>query len=65
VPAATPGAANRQVPGPQTVSSRADGAWGAFEVKLGTGQIDASAASLLTFADKVDTDKVGPPAGLA
>lgn len=42
-----------------------DGTWGAFEVKLGTGQIDQAAAQLLKFADKVDTDKVGPPAVLA
>lgn len=41
-----------------------DGTWGAFEVKLGTGQIDAAAASLLKFAAKVDTDKVGAPAVL-
>lgn len=41
-----------------------DGTWGAFEVKLGAGQIDAAAASLLKFAAKVDTDKVGPPAVL-
>lgn len=40
------------------------GTWGAFEVKLGTGQIDAAAASLLKFAAKVDTDKVGAPAVL-
>ncbi len=41
-----------------------DGTWGAFEVKLGTGQVDAAAASLLRFAAKVDTDKVGVPAVL-
>jgi len=41
-----------------------DGTWGAFEVKLGTGQIDQAAARLLKFADKVDTGKVGPPAVL-
>lgn len=41
-----------------------DGTWGAFEVKLGTGQIDQAADQLLKFADKVDTGKVGPPAVL-
>lgn len=41
------------------------GAWGAFEVKLGTGSIDAWAAKLLKFAADVDTEKVGPPVVLA
>jgi hypothetical protein len=41
-----------------------DGTWGAFEVKLGTGQVDQAADQLLKFADKVDTGKVGPPAVL-
>lgn len=41
-----------------------DGTWGAFEVKLGAGQIDAAAPSLLKFAAKVDTSKVGAPAVL-
>ncbi|HUX71436.1 MAG TPA: DUF4143 domain-containing protein [Cellulomonadaceae bacterium] len=41
-----------------------DGTWGAFEVTLGTGQIDHAAAQLLRFAEKVDTTKVGAPAVL-
>lgn len=41
-----------------------DGTWGAFEVKLGTGQIDQAAAKLLRFAEKVDATKVGAPAVL-
>lgn len=41
-----------------------DGTWGAFEIKLGAGQVDQAAASLLKFAAKVDTDKVGAPAVL-
>ena len=45
------------------VESR-DGTWGAFEVKLGPGQVDRAAASLLSFAAKVDTVKVGEPAVL-
>ncbi len=41
-----------------------NGTWGAFEVKLGTGQVDQAAASLRRFAAKVDTEKVGAPAVL-
>ncbi|MDR1184448.1 MAG: DUF4143 domain-containing protein [Coriobacteriales bacterium] len=37
-----------------------DGSWAAFEVKLGFGQADAGAASLLRVAREVDTDKTGP-----
>lgn len=42
----------------------ADGRWGAFEVKLGVGQIDHSAEKLLGFAATVDTERTGPPAVL-
>ena len=42
----------------------ADGTWGAFEVKLGIGAVDEAAKSLLTFADKIDTDKMKLPASL-
>jgi uncharacterized protein len=41
-----------------------DGRWAAFEVKLGQGQVDAAAASLLTFATRVDTTKCGAPVAL-
>jgi len=41
-----------------------DGTWGAFEVKLGAGQIDQAASRLLKFAEKIDTAKVGAPAVL-
>jgi predicted AAA+ superfamily ATPase len=41
-----------------------DGAWGAFEVKMNPSDTDKAAASLLGFAEKVDTSKVGPPAAL-
>ena len=41
-----------------------DGRWAAFEVKLGAGQIDAAAATLLKFKDRVDTVQAGPPAAL-
>ena len=35
--------------------------WDAFEVKLGTAQIDEAAAKLLAFANKVDTSRMGSP----
>ncbi len=41
-----------------------DGRWAAYEIKLGTGHIDAGAANLLKFADRVDTCKCGSPAQL-
>jgi predicted AAA+ superfamily ATPase len=37
------------------------GGWGAFEVKLNPAETDGAAASLLRFAHKVDTDRVGSP----
>ncbi len=40
------------------------GAWMAFEVKLGQGQIDSAAATLLRLASKVDTETAGAPAML-
>ena len=40
------------------------GSWGAFEVKLGIGQVDEAAENLLDFANKVDTSKAGAPAAL-
>ena len=43
----------------------ADGRWAAFEVKLGPGQVDAAAASLLRFAARIDTDRTCAPAALA
>ena len=42
-----------------------DGRWGAIEVKMNPDAIDAAAASLLRFKDKVDTAKTGEPAFLA
>lgn len=43
-----------------------DGRWAAFEVKLGGATaIEEAAASLTTFARRVDTAKSGPPAALA
>lgn len=40
------------------------GDWCAFEVKLGTGQVDEAAASLLKFRDRIDVDKSKAPATL-
>ena len=41
-----------------------DGRWAAFEIKLGASRIDEGAASLLKFADRVDSDRCGKPAAL-
>jgi predicted AAA+ superfamily ATPase len=41
-----------------------DGRWGAFELKLNPDNTDKSAASLVSFAAKVDQGKAGPPAAL-
>ena len=38
------------------------GAWCAFEVKLGAGQTDAAARTLLKFRDRLDTENTRPPA---
>jgi predicted AAA+ superfamily ATPase len=35
--------------------------WGAFEIKLGVGQVDAAAANLATLARRVDTSRRGEP----
>ncbi len=43
----------------------ADGRWGAFEIKLGMGQVDAAAESLLRLAERVDTKCIGEPSFLA
>jgi predicted AAA+ superfamily ATPase len=42
----------------------ADGTWGAFEIKLGIGAVDAAAQNLLRFARKIDTEKAKAPAAL-
>jgi predicted AAA+ superfamily ATPase len=42
----------------------ADGRWAAFEVKLGSGQVDQAAANLLRFARQIDTTQSGAPATL-
>jgi predicted AAA+ superfamily ATPase len=42
-----------------------NGKWAAVEVKLGNKAIENGAASLLKLVEKVDTDKMNPPAFLA
>jgi hypothetical protein len=41
-----------------------NGRWAAFEVKLGTRQVDAAAANLTRLRDRVDTHVVGDPLAL-
>ena len=42
-----------------------DGCWAAFEVKLGQHEVEKAAATLLRFANKIDTTKTGKPGMLA
>ncbi len=42
-----------------------DGRWGAIEIKLGEGQVDAAAQGLLRFRQQIDTSRTGEPAFLA
>ena len=42
----------------------ADGRWAAFEVKLGSGQVDEAAAVLHRFARKIEAERSGAPAAL-
>jgi predicted AAA+ superfamily ATPase len=46
------------------VVTLADGRWGAVEVKMNPDDIERAADSLMRFATKVDTTKVGDPAFL-
>jgi len=47
------------------IVEKVDGAWGAIEVKLGSGQEDKAANNLLKLALRVDTIKKGEPTFLA
>jgi len=47
-----------------TIVEYANGTWGAFEIKLGIGAVDAAASNLLKFADKIDIDKAKAPSAL-
>ncbi len=42
-----------------------NGRWGAIEIKLGQGQVEAAAASLLRFRQQIDSRRTGAPAFLA
>ena len=41
-----------------------EGKWGAIEVKLGAGEIPSAASNLISFSEKVDTEKYGKSAFL-
>lgn len=43
------------------VVESANGAWAAFEIKLGERWVDEAAGKLLRFAGRIDTRKSGPP----
>jgi predicted AAA+ superfamily ATPase len=47
------------------IVEKADGAWGAMEIKLGSNQEDEAANNLLGLASRVDIFKYGEPAFLA
>lgn len=47
------------------IVQREDGAWAAFEVKLGPGRIDEGAGNLRKLAEIVDVQSTGPAASLA
>jgi predicted AAA+ superfamily ATPase len=42
-----------------------DGRWGAIEIKLGEGQVEAAAERLLRFRQQIDSRRTGAPAFLA
>ena len=47
------------------IVERADGAWGAMEVKLGSKQEDEAAGNLIKLVSRIDISKRGSPAFLA
>jgi len=47
------------------IVERRDGAWAAFEIKLGPGQVGDAARNLLRLAARVDAERHGTPAALA
>jgi predicted AAA+ superfamily ATPase len=42
-----------------------DGRWGAIEIKLGEGQVEAAATTLKRFAEQIDSQRSGSPVFLA
>ncbi len=47
-----------------SIVQKYNGDWCAFEIKLGTGQIDDAASNLLRFASLINTEKCTPPKSL-
>lgn len=47
-----------------SILQKYNGDWCAFEIKLGTGQIDDAASNLLRFARLINTEKCDPPKSL-
>jgi predicted AAA+ superfamily ATPase len=47
-----------------SIVQKRNGDWMAFEIKLGTGQIDEAAKNLLNFNSIIDTTKTNPPKSL-
>jgi predicted AAA+ superfamily ATPase len=47
-----------------SIVQKYNGEWCAFEIKLGTGEIEAAAANLLRFASLIDLEKCGAPKSL-
>jgi predicted AAA+ superfamily ATPase len=47
-----------------SIVQKYNGEWCAFEIKLGTGQLEAAAANLLRLAHLIDTDKCAAPKSL-
>jgi predicted AAA+ superfamily ATPase len=47
-----------------SVIEKADGSWGAFEIKLGFGAATDAANKILTLAAKIDTNKTKAPSSL-
>jgi len=46
------------------IVQKRDGSWMAVEVKLGQSAIDGAASNLLRLAERIDTDRHGPPSAL-
>ncbi|HRI42280.1 MAG TPA: DUF4143 domain-containing protein [Bacteroidia bacterium] len=47
-----------------SIVQKYNGDWCAFEIKLGSGQIEAAAKNLLKFVSILDTKKIAPPKSL-
>ena len=47
-----------------SIVQKYNGDWAAFEIKLGTGQIEEAATKLLRFAQLINNEKCSPPKSL-